>query len=69
MKIKIEGKTFCETQQWWQNFILDMNDPNKEINSKFAQYGAIMILDTDDDIDFLEFKSEKHYNYFLLKWS
>lgn len=69
MKIKIEGKTFRETQQWWQNFILDMNDPNKEINSKFAQYGAIMILDTDDDIDFLEFKSEKHYNYFLLKWS
>lgn len=25
MKIKIEGKTFRETQQWWQNFILDMN--------------------------------------------
>ena len=76
--VDIEGNTYDETQQWWQNFVEHLYDtygnlPEKEmdkvIEKELKTYKAIMIInETTDDLDALLFDDEKYYTAFLMKW-
>lgn len=78
--VEIIGENIDETQQWWQNFIDHFCDTigadipetsyDKLLTKELKKHKAKMIINnTTNDLDALEFDDEKHYTAFLLKWS
>lgn len=85
MIVDVNGKSFEDSPIWWQNFIIWFDekyndhtfgtdhDRDKKLNNELSHYMAHMILefdsDGDSDIAALEFTTEAHANWFILKWS
>lgn len=71
------GKDWVHAPTWWRSFVTDYRNQNgfdtkflstKILNEELEKYHAVKSKD-DDGESILWFESEKHFSWFLLKWS